>query len=88
VKENKKFWEELIAYTDRTGNDVSNNSYIAAYVFVVAVMLLLPSRCLATIWGYTETSSWMGFMKDVIEVGSGSMICIHTCQGGYIRQTA
>jgi hypothetical protein len=52
---NKKFWEELIAYissydTGRIENDVSNNSYIVACVFVTAVTFL-PSRCLATIGG-------------------------------------
>jgi hypothetical protein len=52
---NKKFWEELIAYiplydTGRIENDVSNNSYIAACVFITAVKFL-PSRCLATIRG-------------------------------------
>jgi hypothetical protein len=51
----KEFLEELIAYflsydTDRTENDVYNNSSIVAYVFVAAVTFLL-SRCLATIEG-------------------------------------
>jgi hypothetical protein len=50
---NKKLWEELIAYfpwydTDRIENDVSNNSSIAACVFITALTFLL-SRCLATI---------------------------------------
>jgi hypothetical protein len=56
-KTNKKFWEEPIAYIPRyeTGhieNDASNNSYIVACLFVTAVTFL-PSRCLATIGGYT-----------------------------------
>jgi hypothetical protein len=56
--ENKKFWEELIAYfpwydTDHIENE-SNNSSIVAYVFVTAVTFL-PSRCLATIGGYVDT---------------------------------
>jgi hypothetical protein len=37
LKENKKFWEELIAFTDRVGNDVSNSSAIVACMFVAAV---------------------------------------------------
>jgi hypothetical protein len=65
----KKFWEELIAYFPRynTGhieNDASNNSSIVACVFVTAVTFLpsrclaptggfLPSRCLATLGGCT-----------------------------------
>jgi hypothetical protein len=52
---NKKFWEELIAYfplydTGHIENDASNNSSIVACVFVTAVTFL-PSRCLATIGG-------------------------------------
>jgi hypothetical protein len=55
-KENKKFWEELIAYfpwydTDRIENGVSNKSSIVACVFVTAVTFL-PSRCLATIGAF------------------------------------
>jgi hypothetical protein len=51
--------EELIAYfpindTDHVENDASNNSSIVAYVFVAAVTFP-PSRCLATIGGYTCT---------------------------------
>jgi hypothetical protein len=54
--ENKKFWEELIAYfpwydTDHIENDVSNNSSIVACVFVTAVTFL-PSRFLAMIGGF------------------------------------
>jgi hypothetical protein len=68
---NKKFWEELIAYfpwydTGHIKNEESNNSSIVACVFVTAVTLLqsrclamireiLPSLCLATIGGYTDT---------------------------------
>jgi hypothetical protein len=56
IKYNKKFWEELIAYfpwydTDRIVNDVSNNYSIVTCVFVTAVTFL-PSRFLATIWGF------------------------------------
>jgi hypothetical protein len=54
---NKKLWEELIAYfpsydTGHIENDASDNSSIAACVFVTAVTFL-PGRCLATIGGYT-----------------------------------
>jgi hypothetical protein len=53
-RNNKKFWEELIAYfpwyKDRIENDVSNNSSIVTCVFVTAVTFL-PSRFLATIGG-------------------------------------
>jgi hypothetical protein len=53
ITENKKFWEEFIAYfpwydTGNMENDASNNSSIFARAFVTAVMFL-PSRCLATI---------------------------------------
>jgi hypothetical protein len=56
---NKKFWEDLMAHipwydTCHIENDASNNSSIVACVFVTAVKFL-PSRCLATIWGYTDT---------------------------------
>jgi hypothetical protein len=64
----KKFWEELIAYfpwygTDYIENDVSNTSSIVTRVFVTAVTFL-PSRCLATIGGYTyrHTDWWEGFL--------------------------
>jgi hypothetical protein len=53
----KKFWEELIGYFPRYNghieNHASNNSSIVACVFVTAVTFL-PSRCLATIGGYTD----------------------------------
>jgi hypothetical protein len=57
---NKKFWEDLVAYfpwhdTDCIEDCVSNNSSITACVFVAAVKFL-PSRCLATIGGYTQTT--------------------------------
>jgi hypothetical protein len=63
---NKKFWEELIAYfpwydTDPIENDVSNNSSIVACVFVTAVTFL-PSSCLETLGGYT-TDWWEGFFN-------------------------
>jgi hypothetical protein len=55
-KNNKKFWEELVAYfpwydTGRNENYVSNNSSIFVCVFVTEVRFL-PSRCLATIGGF------------------------------------
>jgi hypothetical protein len=66
---NKKFWEELIAYfpwynMDYIENDVSNNSYIVACVFITVVTFLL-SRCLATLGGYTyrHTEWWEGFFN-------------------------
>jgi hypothetical protein len=54
----KTFWEELISYypwydTGHIENDASNNSSIAACVFVTAVTFL-PSWCLATIRIFTE----------------------------------
>jgi hypothetical protein len=68
---NKKFWKELTDYfpsydTGHTENDASSNSSIVACVFVTAVTCLsrrclasiggfLPSRCLATTEGYTDT---------------------------------
>jgi hypothetical protein len=53
IQNNKKFWEEIIAYfpwydTGHIEDDASNNSSIVAFVFVTAVMFL-PSRCLAKI---------------------------------------
>jgi hypothetical protein len=55
LKNNKNFWEELIAYfpwydTGHVENDASNNSSIVAYVFVNAGTFL-PSRCLQTTGG-------------------------------------
>jgi hypothetical protein len=61
---NKKFWKELIACfpwydTGRIGNDVSNNSSIVACVFVTEATFI-PSRCLATIVGYTyRRTDWL-----------------------------
>jgi hypothetical protein len=87
---NKKFWEELIAYFPLIGYGPqkmtrptillllqSNSSSIVAFVFV-AVVMFLPSPCLARIGGYTyrHTDQWEGFMKYAIEVGSGAMIYI------------
>jgi hypothetical protein len=59
-----QFWEELIVYfpwydTGHIENDVSNNSSIVACVFVAEVTFL-PSRCLATIGGYTYRHRLMG----------------------------
>jgi hypothetical protein len=70
VKENRKVWEELIAYfpwcdTGHIQNDAFNNSYIVPCVFVTAVTFvpsrylatigrIMPSRCLATIRGFLE----------------------------------
>jgi hypothetical protein len=56
LTENKKFWEEPIAYvpwydTARIENDVSNNFSIVACVFVTAVTFL-SIRCLATKGGF------------------------------------
>jgi hypothetical protein len=55
----KKVWEEPIVYfpwydTGHIENDASNNSSIAACVFITSVKFL-PSGCLATIGGYTHT---------------------------------
>jgi hypothetical protein len=71
VKDNKKFWEELIAClpwydTGHIENEASNNYSIVACVLVTAETFLpsrclatirgfLPSLCLATIGGYTHT---------------------------------
>jgi hypothetical protein len=46
-------------------------------VFIAAVTFL-PSRCLATIRGYTNrhTEYWEGFMNHDVEMGSGAMIYI------------
>jgi hypothetical protein len=64
--QNKKFWEELIAYfpwydTGHIENDASKNSSIVACVFVAAVTFL-PSRGLATTGGetqtHTQTATW------------------------------
>jgi hypothetical protein len=65
TKFNKMFWEELIAY------EAHNNSSIVSCVFIVAVTFL-PSRCLATIGGWTNW--WQGFMKHAVGTGSGAMI--------------
>jgi hypothetical protein len=61
-KINEKFWEELMAYSpwydmDRIENDVSNNTFIVARVFVTAAKFL-PSRCLATIGGFLPNQAF------------------------------
>jgi hypothetical protein len=61
IMNNKKFWEELIAYfpwydTGHIENNGFNNSSIVACVLVTAVEFL-PSRCLATIGGHTDTQT-------------------------------
>jgi hypothetical protein len=61
TEDNKKFWEDLIAYfprydTDHIDNDASKSSSTVACVFVAAVKFL-PSRCLATIGGDTYRHS-------------------------------
>jgi hypothetical protein len=66
---NKKFWEELIAYvswydTDHIENNASNNSSIVACVFVAAETFL-TSRCLATRGEYTQTHRLMGKIYEV-----------------------
>jgi hypothetical protein len=61
---NKKFWEKLLTYfpwydMDRIENEKSNNSSIAACVFVTAVTFL-PSRYLAKIRAiFTEPSRYL-----------------------------
>jgi hypothetical protein len=77
-EKNKKLWEELIAYflwydTDRIENDASNNS-IVARVFVAAVKSL-PSRCLATIGGYTYRLMG-GIFNSAVEMGSCAVIYV------------
>jgi hypothetical protein len=73
---------ELIAYfpgcdTGSIWNDASNSSSIVACVFVAAVKFL-PSRCLTKLreYIYRHTDWWEGFMKYVVEMGSGAMIYI------------
>jgi hypothetical protein len=89
---NRKFWEEPIAYfslmrMDRIANDGSNNSCIVACVFVAAVTFL-RSRSLATIDGYTYERSdrWEGFMKCAAEMGSG--VVVYTYIAGFIKTAA
>jgi hypothetical protein len=62
---------------DRIENDASNISSIVACVFVAAVTFL-PSRCLATIGGYTYGHTYWGegFMKYAIDICSVAMMCI------------
>jgi hypothetical protein len=81
-KLNKKFWEELIAYfpwydTGHIENDASKNYSIVACLFVTAATFL-PSRCLATIRGYTciHTDWWEKFFNNAIEMGSGVVIYV------------
>jgi hypothetical protein len=50
--------------------------YIVACVFIAAVTFL-PTRCLATIGGYTHTHTHRlieGFMQYAVEMGSGAMM--------------
>jgi hypothetical protein len=48
-------------------------------VFAAAVMIL-PSRCLATITRYTyrHTDWWVGFMKNAAQMSSGAIIIIRS----------
>jgi hypothetical protein len=80
--QNEKFWEELVAYfhwyaAGHIENDASNNFSIVACVFVTAVTSL-PSRCLATIGGYTyrHTDRWEGFSISAVEMGSGAVLYV------------
>jgi hypothetical protein len=57
---------------DLIENDTSNNSSLACAF--IAVVTFLPSRCLATIRGYTYGAHKEGFMKHTVEMGSGAMI--------------
>jgi hypothetical protein len=66
---NSRFWEELIAYfpccdMNHIQYDESNNSYIAACVFVGTVTFLL-GHCLAMIEGYTYRHRLMGGIYKV-----------------------
>jgi hypothetical protein len=69
----KTFWEQQPTFpwydTDRTENSASNNSSIVRRVFVASVTFL-PSRCLATIRGYTyrqntERDLWSKLLRLV-----------------------
>jgi hypothetical protein len=74
----EKIREVLERYdTDGIENDASNNSSIVPHVFVTAVKFL-PSRCPATMgeYIYRHTDWWEGFMKHVVETGSGAIIYI------------
>jgi hypothetical protein len=71
-----KFWEELIAYTDRIGNYPSNNSSVAC-VFVATVTLFtepLPSNNRG--YTYRHIGGQEGFMKYAVEMGSVAVIYI------------
>jgi hypothetical protein len=70
--QNKKFWEELLAYfpwydMGHIENDASNNFSIVACVFVTAVTSL-RSRCLATIGGYTYRHRLMGGIFSLLSL--------------------
>jgi hypothetical protein len=78
-KQNKKYWEELIAYfscyyTAHVENDASDTSSIVVCVFV-AMSIFLQSHCLATRGGFSP-SQWLGMrdLRNTLEMGSGAMI--------------
>jgi hypothetical protein len=63
--ENKKFWEELIAYFPSSNMSIiENNSFIFPCVFVAAVMFL-PSRWLSTTGVYSYRHRLMGRIYEL-----------------------
>jgi hypothetical protein len=82
-KQNKKFWEELIAYfrwydTDRIEYDAPNNSSVVACFRCRGNVFTepLPSNEREIDWRHTAW--WEGFMKHAVEMGSDAMIYVHT----------
>jgi hypothetical protein len=87
VRINKKFWEELIAYLPLIWHWPNRKRCLQQ--FFIAMRTCLMSRCLAMKGGihftkplpsndrrYTHTDWWEGFMKYIIEMGSGAIIYI------------
>jgi hypothetical protein len=77
VRKKAKFRRNISLPSSGTKNDVSNSFYVVACVLMPAVTFL-PSRCLATIEGYTyrHTDQWERFMKYAGVMESCAMICV------------
>jgi hypothetical protein len=79
----KKFWKELITYFPLIRHSQHRKRVQQFLYYCVCILLCykyLPSRCLATIEGYTHRNTdWReGFIKYAIEMGSNAMVYIQS----------
>jgi hypothetical protein len=99
INSGKKCCPSFLWYdTNLIENETSNNPSIVACVFV-ATGSYIPSRCLATIGGYTYRHAgwWEGFVEYAVEMDAGAMIYIpgfrktrsgiHGLKGGRVSLT-